>query len=1469
MITIADLLAVLKLQDDMSAGLVQASANLNAVAAQMTQQLNAITQSANQTAAALAGGGGAGGAGGGGGAAGAAGAAGNAFNQTAYQTTLLGRGMQEAGLFMSGFTAAVVFAGKAVIDFGGDFESTTTKLVSLAGVTKSELEGVKQHILDLAPAVGIGPNALAEAMYTVSSVVQDTATALSILDIAAKGAAAGMGETKDVTAGITAVVNAYGAAEISAARAGDILTKAIRDGGAEAKQLAPVLANVVPFAAKMGVSFEEVGANFATMTKLSIPAGEAITTLASVFAALTRETIRGERALKEVGSSYDEIKRKVREDGLAATLIHLKELFKRNEEGLFAVLGRLEALKNVLGTTGAQAEVYLDEVERMKNSHGELEKAFGAVTKTQKFMWDQLSASVETFWIDLSDSFLPIFKGVISLLQSGIPILKSLADLFNALNENPLGRVLTSVAISVTALVAAIGPLLITMGVLTMSVGNIARGLGLLGYQLTLVRLQAMLLNPVIAGIIAGMIAVGAVIVYFSAEAGKATQSTLELAQAHQEEYEALQKLQTQINTTKTVQENYHDIAQKLIQLSPQYTASLDKEVVKYAEIEKAIKEMTAAKLDDLKISQLALRQQINEISEARAKAAAEQERARQGLDYGSVSRGFSGGPNLEEFTKQKAAVKEFDDKLKMLMQTERELREVLDPVFHAQENVRRETEAASVAAERRTRSALSQAVAEASLLEKVASLTTIQKAAITAAREQGLNAKQTVAELEKEGIAAGVTAEMVMVYTKQKNIATQATKEFNKEASKIQEASAAVQRINSLFKDQASTINLSQEAWAKLAFESGAALSDVHLATGISMGDLRMWKKEIDAVADAQAKLAKDTAVSQGRINVLIEETEALQLRATNETYDGKRAAIDAWVQKELNALNKLTLSYNQYFANLIAIALKAKASRDVIDAEQLRKHDEFIDKMKSEDEKYSEDTLALWDTYYSKLAESRGDSLGAELYQLQANFTRAEALNKKHLDKMLADIEKMTALEADERKKLSDVEKKLYEERAAILKKLFGFEVGLAEDLYKQYMEHRKALIKVNEQLNIMGSIFSAIESNSSGTFRTILSYMSPLVSGIMQFVKGVASIAPNVQGAERAMQMLALTSQLAMAATTMGISVIIGGIAQIFAANAKQTALRKQFIADIKEFGVAIADADKVIKDSQAARGGTVLGSNAKNELLDDLKKIREEVSKLLGDAGDALEKFGGKAPKALQPMIDSLLQSTRLTKEQRELLEGMKGDVSWEAMEEAAARYNIELDKLGVKYHQLKSNDTFDQMFADWTMFSDMNADMDEIVAKMSDKVNEALARAKKFGLQVPEYMRPVLEAMLKAGKLTDEFGNVLTDLEGINFSATIESSMERIAGILEKIYDLFAKISGLPPLNPSAGGEGDQKVNFGFGNPGVTGWGVSPTNNSYFNPSPTININLRNEMDGDVLSEKVFQIMPGVASGYGI
>ncbi len=393
----------------------------------------------------------------------------------------LGSNLSSIGRDMLPLTAALTAAGAASTVLSATFEASMTRLVSIAGVSQNELQGVKRDILALAVDTGVGPQMLADGMTKISSTVTDTAVAMDILKIAALGTKAGFGETVAVGGALTAVINSYGSANLTAAQAGNIMAIAIKEGGAEAKELAPTLANVVPFAAQMGISFQEVAANIATLTKLGVPTAEAVTQLTSVMTALTKETKQGAEALTSVGLSYDQVRQAIKEKGLAAALTDLQERFKGNTTGLADVFGRIEALRNIMGTAGVQADTYAKVLakttEAASKSSTALQSMADAMDGTTVQTWADLTALVQVLAIQFGDALAPALK---DMLEAAMPVVKWAIDAVEWFSKLP-GPV-KEVAIALGAFTATAPVALMGIGA---GISAISGGFKLIGAAIT------------------------------------------------------------------------------------------------------------------------------------------------------------------------------------------------------------------------------------------------------------------------------------------------------------------------------------------------------------------------------------------------------------------------------------------------------------------------------------------------------------------------------------------------------------------------------------------------------------------------------------------------------------------------------------------------------------------------------------------------------------------------------------------------------------------------------------------------------------------------------------------------------------------------------------------------------------------------------------------------------------------------
>lgn len=366
-----------------------------------------------------------------------------------------------------GVSLPMAGAGIVALKFASDFQQATTRLSTLSDVAIEQVESMRASILALGPAVGIGPKALSEALLAITSTGIRGAEALDILENAAKASAIGLGDARTIAAALTSVMNAYGKENITAAQATDILVQSVVEGKAEASEFAPTLGRVIGLAAQMGVSFAQTGAFVATFTRLGVDADEAVTALRGTLSNLLSASPQVEKALDKVNLSAAGLRKAIREEGLADTLLDLVGRFRAlgEEEALADVIPNVRALAGVLGTAGAQGDAFREVLSNIENSMGVTGRKFDETTKTMSFGLAQLRARIEAIAISFGTQLAPAFNVILSAAK---PILDVIASAIRAFAALP--QPIQTVALAMIGLTVAIGPLLIAMGSLVRTI---------------------------------------------------------------------------------------------------------------------------------------------------------------------------------------------------------------------------------------------------------------------------------------------------------------------------------------------------------------------------------------------------------------------------------------------------------------------------------------------------------------------------------------------------------------------------------------------------------------------------------------------------------------------------------------------------------------------------------------------------------------------------------------------------------------------------------------------------------------------------------------------------------------------------------------------------------------------------------------------------------------------------------------
>jgi len=367
--------------------------------------------------------------------------------------TALGKQMVATGrTMMMSMSLPLAAIGGAAIKMSMDFETSMQHIVGLVGVAQQQVNAWGEQIRELAPALGKTSTELANAMFFITSAGLRGEAALDALKASAKGAAAGLGETAVVADAATSAMNAYGAANLSAEMATSVLVATVREGKAEASEIAPVIGQIIPVAAELGVEFHEVGAALSVMTRLGLNAAISATALRSTLATILKPTKQAATEMAKYGMSMQDLKLILKEQGLIALLTKLKDTFGDNEESMQKVFRNVRALNGVLSIVGKSAENNKKIFASLaQTTTADLDKAFSTAAGTAKFKLNAVLAEMQNTFLTLGDLLIPTI----------IPAIQKLGKAFSAVTGflDKTSPALRLMVVNTGLLLVAIGPL--------------------------------------------------------------------------------------------------------------------------------------------------------------------------------------------------------------------------------------------------------------------------------------------------------------------------------------------------------------------------------------------------------------------------------------------------------------------------------------------------------------------------------------------------------------------------------------------------------------------------------------------------------------------------------------------------------------------------------------------------------------------------------------------------------------------------------------------------------------------------------------------------------------------------------------------------------------------------------------------------------------------------------------------------
>jgi TP901 family phage tail tape measure protein len=224
----------------------------------------------------------------------------------------------------------------------GSFDSSLRNIQSLTGESNESLAALGKTLLDIGKDAVAGPNAVANAYYSVTSGIGDATVRIDTLRAAVALAEAGQEDLGAATNGLISVINAYGTSAENVGGLSDIFFQTLNKGKGTLGGFVSSMSSISGMAASLGVGFDELGSAMSIITKTQTEA-VAATQLKAAMVALLKPNSDMAEALTSLGIESGSAL--VKQYGLAEALVMVKSALGGSDDAMAKALGSAEALQ--------------------------------------------------------------------------------------------------------------------------------------------------------------------------------------------------------------------------------------------------------------------------------------------------------------------------------------------------------------------------------------------------------------------------------------------------------------------------------------------------------------------------------------------------------------------------------------------------------------------------------------------------------------------------------------------------------------------------------------------------------------------------------------------------------------------------------------------------------------------------------------------------------------------------------------------------------------------------------------------------------------------------------------------------------------------------------------------------------------------------------------------------------------------
>ena len=228
-----------------------------------------------------------------------------------------------------------------------------------------------------------------------------------------KASKAGVVDLNTAVDALSTVVNTYGASNITAARAADIMFEAVKMGKTTFGEMAATMYNVLPIAKAANVSFEDIAAAVATMTAKGTPTAQVMTQLKAAIQSIIAPSKRSAALFKKYGLDVKQLGQVMAgPGGLVKAMNMIKNATNGDMQAMRALLGSVEAINAVLTLTSDGGQQFSTVLQGMTGNAGQATTAFGMMDQGLARSFEKMSAAMKVAMIKFGKALAPLIHKV-------------------------------------------------------------------------------------------------------------------------------------------------------------------------------------------------------------------------------------------------------------------------------------------------------------------------------------------------------------------------------------------------------------------------------------------------------------------------------------------------------------------------------------------------------------------------------------------------------------------------------------------------------------------------------------------------------------------------------------------------------------------------------------------------------------------------------------------------------------------------------------------------------------------------------------------------------------------------------------------------------------------------------------------------------------------------------------------------